>query len=460
MKKWFSILLCLMLTVIYAVPASANSGPSRFENPPAYGIAPVKDCPITVESENLTFQGMNQRENYSEITAKVTAAYRMKNPTANAMNVQMTFPIICDFKQLSANGGIKISAGGKDLPFTISLTSPAPNFSVDNHLYDKSGKLNTSFLPDFKTMLKNAVLIPNPTKHITDQNATYYQVKNVKGFLKVTMTAPQKKTGIISFSHQPTVRSGDQVTLGGYTEGGYLSTFSFVAIGEKPENIKISAYEDSFCKKELSTVPQLTVTQASPKELCMQCIANDYQIKEPLAQSIALGYMDNTLAQTGLCDMEAVGNIDKVNRIYLLNYTVPFAANSEQNVSVSYTTVPSMQEDKDFTTNTFAYLSNPAKNWASFQNLNVTVIPPSKDYTLTSSTIDLKADSSGNYKASLPTLPQNDIAFALHKKKPVTALASVASFSVPWWIPVAGIILILAIVTTLLYRKKHHKVNA
>lgn len=452
-KKWFSVILCLFFAAMCAVPASANSGPGRWEQGPAYGMTPVKDCPITVEKEDLTFQVSDKSLSYSKTSARVTAAYQMKNPTSNSMNVEMAFPLISSYKQLVANGGVKITAGGKELPYTVCLTGPLPQFGTEYQLYDKSGKLNTSSLPNFSTLLKNAVPIPTTPKYIGTESAVFYEVKKGKyNSLRVEMTAPASKTRLISFNYGTQSRSGDKVTISGWASV-YSDSFSFLTIGENPQDIKITAYEDTQYTKKLNTAPQFTTKQVSPKELCLQYIRKYSEI-DPNDQSIVIRYLDSLLQRDGICDVAQANDLISKNCIYLLNYTVPFAANSGEQVSVSYTTIPTMS-NPDNSINTFAYISNPAKNWASFKNLNVTVIPPSKDYALSSSTIDLKADSNGTFKASLAALPQDDIAFALRK---ADTQLGIHSFS--WWLLAAGIILISIISLVIwMYHKKHYKAN-
>ncbi len=451
-KKLFSILLCMLFTVMCAVPASANSGPSRWEQGPAYGMTPVKNCPVTVEKEDLTFQVSDKSFSYSKTSARVTAAYQMKNPTSNSMNVEMAFPLISSYKQLVVNSGVKITAGGKELPYTVCLTGPLPQFGTAQLLYDDNGKLDTSSLPNFTTLLKNAVPIPTTPKYIETEHAVLYEVKHTTDcFLRAEMSASASKTHLISFDGEIS-RSGDKVTITGWSYDKQDS-FSFLVIGENPQDIKITAFDTTDKTKKLKIEPQFTISQASPIELCHKYIRKYSEI-DPNDQSIVIRYLDSLLQRDGICDVAQANDLISKNCIYLLNYTVPFAANSEEQVSVSYTTIPTMS-NPDNSINTFAYISNPAKNWASFQNLNITVIPPSKDYTLASSTIDLKADTNGNYTANLAALPQDDIAFALHRGN---VEFSIHSFS--WWLLAAGIILISIIFLAIwMYHKKHHKTN-
>lgn len=260
-----------MLMVLCAAPVSANSGPGHWESGPAYGMVPTNGCPITVEKEDLTFQIKQKHMNYSDLTADVTASYHMKNPTAKPLDVEMVFPLISNYEQVSVSSSVKIIAAGKEVPYKLYLTGPMPKLDNSLTLYDKNGNLNTTALPTFETMLKNVKPASSDAK--TDEN-----------------------------------------------------------------------------------------------------------------------------------------------RIFLLDYKVSFAANSEQDVTVSYPAIASMDDLQWCKTFTFAYLSNPAKNWASFQNLNVTVTPPGGSYDLSSNNIGLKKDTDGNYKVSLAQLPQNDIAFAFHDK--------------------------------------------
>ena len=69
------------------VAASAYSGPEYWESTPAFSVTPLKGSPITVEREDLTFDfSKNKSFRYSP-SADVSAAYRMKNPTGEAVRV-------------------------------------------------------------------------------------------------------------------------------------------------------------------------------------------------------------------------------------------------------------------------------------------------------------------------------------------------------------------------------------
>lgn len=402
MKKCFAFLLCLMLTVLCAAPVSANSGPGHWESGPAYGMVPTKNCPITIEKEDLTFRMNKQNQDSDRFTAEVTATYHMKNPTSKPLDVEMAFPLISSNEQISTATNVHITALGKQLPYTLCFTGSTLKLGYELNLYDSDGKLNTSALPNFEIMLKNAVPVSDNPKYIKNGPAILYEIKVITGsYIRAIIKAPKDKTRILSFSGGEVKRSGDNIIIN-VEKGTDLNDIPFLAIGAKPTDIKVTAYDLKDHNKKFYE-PDITSSQVISEDYCKTHI-----------DDFSLGYADSLLERDGYCDIGLEKSELNDNHIFLLDYTVHFAANSEQDVSVSYpsnATMDDLQYYKLYKTCTFAYLSNPAKNWASFKNLNVTVIPSKNTYDLVASTIDLKKNWDGSYKAFLTDLPQDDIVF-------------------------------------------------
>ena len=104
-----------------------------------------------------------------------------------------------------------------------------------------------------------------------------------------------------------------------------------------------------------------------------------------------------------------------VNRLIILVYSVQFQANSSKTVSVGYNTLGTMDARK--TRNplyTFSYLLTPARYWVAFENLNIEIITPSQAPHIVQSSIELENIRPRHYSASLATLPENDLSFAIH----------------------------------------------
>lgn len=463
-RKWLSITLCLLFTIICALPVSAEPLTGRWERGPAYGMAPTKSSPIVVEKQDVTFQITEKPLLDSPISSKVTETYRLKNPTSKSINIEMALPIISTFQQFSANG-LELTRNGKKLPYTVCLTGPLPSLKSGHQLYDREGHLNSNYLLGFAVLLKNAVALPTNLKYIAASNAVLYQIKcKNQAWIRAEVTASSDKTKIISFGDDEPIHFGNNITFYGWLHDAE-SCFSFLIIGETPQNIKITPLKEKTDHEKMNIEPEITTTQVSPLNHCLKRL-NSLDITDQKAQSITLSYLESRLEQYGTCNaIEQLYPLEEISQIYLLKYTVPFAANSEEEVTVSYTTVPTTYTWKDyetdqlFTDNTFAYLTNPAGNWASFQNSNITVIPPNKNCKLTSNTINLKADSSGKYQSSLTTLPQQNFTFTLRTKAPEEHTTS--GFILPLFIYMFFIIgiLLLVLIFYLLY-KKRQKVNA
>lgn len=100
-----SICLAICAFCLGAFPVYGNSAPSFWEGFPYSEVLSVQqDSPITVESEQLTFDFSGDRDgdNWAPV-AKVLADYRMTNPTEDTLSVQMAFPFVARLSTLSVS---------------------------------------------------------------------------------------------------------------------------------------------------------------------------------------------------------------------------------------------------------------------------------------------------------------------------------------------------------------------
>ncbi len=116
MSSKMKITTALMLVVSLIMPTAvfANAAPVYLERYPSFNIAPMDDCPIRVERENLTFK-ITER---SASEANVTAAYTLSNTSAETINVPMIFPFVSD-----GYGGIgaEIKFNGETVDYEIFI---------------------------------------------------------------------------------------------------------------------------------------------------------------------------------------------------------------------------------------------------------------------------------------------------------------------------------------------------
>ena len=100
-NKLFAVLaLALLLCMLAALPASANSAESYWEGVSASGVLTTDgECPLVVEHETLTFRIAQFPSPYSNnegYGASVTAEYTFYNPSDMTITANLLFPFGVD----------------------------------------------------------------------------------------------------------------------------------------------------------------------------------------------------------------------------------------------------------------------------------------------------------------------------------------------------------------------------
>lgn len=95
-KQIIALALCIILSFFTTLTASANSAPKYWSGADSYGtVITDKECPVTVESELLTFNIPDFPKNYGDNTdyeASVTARYTFYNPADYTVTAKLEFP--------------------------------------------------------------------------------------------------------------------------------------------------------------------------------------------------------------------------------------------------------------------------------------------------------------------------------------------------------------------------------
>ena len=107
-------------------------------------------------------------------------------------------------------------------------------------------------------------------------------------------------------------------------------------------------------------------------------------------------------------DLEA-----NVEDFTVLCYQVSFAAGAVRDVNVSYDISAGYPSGYTKNESTYDYLLNPARYWASFQQLTIIVIPGPVRNQLTNSSLPFTRNKDGSYSAKFQALPSSDLSFTL-----------------------------------------------
>lgn len=147
----FSLLFLVCVTVFSLIslsgtPASANSAMRYFEGVDSSGVLlTTENCPVIVESEELTFDiNTSDYVTSSDIGGTVTAKYTFKNPADYSAEVDLLFPIgflnsYYSNTESSVLQYSKVTAGGKDVPKTLRYSYKS--YWSDEFDYQKDASL-------------------------------------------------------------------------------------------------------------------------------------------------------------------------------------------------------------------------------------------------------------------------------------------------------------------------------
>jgi len=436
--------------------AFANSGPVFWQGYPASDIMSIeKDSPIKVKSENLVFDFSDCEDSYFTVSGKVTAAYKMLNPTNERQSVQMAFPFVGTLDSISWND-IVITADDSILPYDIYIGAV-----VDSNGNSRVEEREASF--DFARIVSTITDEPYKAENFSEyEKGKLYtiDVKPVAGQrinFVVDFDFDYKKTKVFTNDFNRYERKGEKTKIAAWCNEP--ETLEIYVLGEVVD-LNINAYTDG----ELSEKTDLFTYKISTKEVELKPYLMEY-IKSNLSVENYSGISGTQLYNLYAKALDKCFKInmgyssgydiieqERYNRIMTLVYTVEFPPDSEKEVSISYRTSGTM--DKRETAKplySFDYILNPAGNWAEFKNLNIEIITPPEAPYIVKSSIELVKGENNVYTAALAALPEEDLFFTLYEDEKITLLDKAAGNLNNWLgyfypLVLAAILLIIGII--------------
>lgn len=378
-----------------------------------------------MEREDLKFDfSSNEKPDYSP-QAQVTASYRMKNPTQNGLTVQMAFPLISSIDDLSV--APKITLDGKSVSYRLLSGPKAAEGQTSKDYYNEDGTLNTGKLPSFEQILK-IVQAESGVPETLKGSGKLYRISTPGQKCKVYVTFNLRTiaTTVITSGFNGFQSESGSLKLDGYTDG--VNPIFMLIVGKDITGMNIT-YTDLDSNKKLSdSIGKVVTAQQNIGEFLQTSFVDGRQslgsLSPEFRQSI-LSALESHVAelmaggQTVISEAQVYDFFNQ-SRFFVLAYEVPFSANSASEVTVSYPMSGTM--DASIASNPvyrYGYLLNPAKGWADFKNLNITVIPPREAPYVVKSSLPLSDMHNGSYSAELNTLPDRDLIFTLYSKSQI-----------------------------------------
>ena len=452
--------MVLFILLALTVPVStANSGPVYMEGYPSFNITALEDCPIIVVSETLEFDFSTTAERMSwSPSAHVTASYRLHNPTREQETVTMAFPSVMSLFEIESF--TKITADGQTIPFTMLLADNVSHMNF-NERHDRFRQ--TASMENILGQLNSKPF--EPRNFDKDGTAALYRFSISEPYERLNLIVsfsldPERTKIVLSDFNGYSVFSDGRIELSTWFESGirYRAEPWMLVLGEDTiRDLRIETYENykanpirdagaTYEKENVETdhfLSEQISRQIAQYELDMLEI-DDYI--SPIYRRLDEMFEYNQIATL----MDAIGVIHEPHLVVFL-YEVTFPPGSMTEVIVQYMMDGTMdRRDRRNPMYTYAYISNPARGFADFGNIDAVIRPPTEAPFLLSSTWPFERDDDGIYTASFDALPDDDLLFTLYTAP-----------EVPGRLPyvIGGIIgiLLLAGATIFMIQKFKHK---
>lgn len=425
MKKNLTSLVLVFAILSYCVNAFANSGPTFWEGQASSDIMVIqKDSPIGVKEETLEFDLSDNRDFDHTLGGRVTASYKMTNPTGKPQSVQMVFPIIAKIDELFRED-IVITANGKSVPYAIFLGSVVKSYGDP---YQKENEPDFDFGDIVKTINND---VYNAKSFGAYQKGKLYTIevkpaKEQRINFVVDFSFDKKKTKVLTKGFNRYERNGENTRIASwcyepesleiYVLGDDIGfEFSGFSDGELKQKTDLFAYQISDKGVEFKTY--LMEHLLGDADVTKGGMLSETQVYNLYAKTLDRYFEINQ----GYGFKEDLNQQSYYQRIISLVYSVDFSPQSEQEVTVSYKTSGTMDKSKAANAiYTFDYILNPAKNWGDFGNLNIRVKTPTEAPYIIKSTVDFTRAGDNVYTATLEGLPEKDLSFTLYDKEKIT----------------------------------------
>lgn len=409
--------LMLLIVVVPAliVAVSANSGPTYMYANPGLEIAVSPNCPIVVNHEDLKFDLSRNFDNWSPV-AYFDASYSMTNPTGEKEIVKMSFPYVTSFSR-SGSEEVVVYENGNKIEYELYFGKQIGN----------EDDLNTL---SFDDILSN-VLLESP-REPGDGLLYTLQID--------TSAVPEGVERIyINMSVQP---SEGKCITSGFSGGTYyddgradLNTWFYLNRSDSPIcvyvpegsllNYSVASLESYDSKEPLDYVDiDVTVETVSMRGF----IFDQYEKMESLETPILSEKMywellyrlqegDIEKFYNGITPFEELfSDVYVKQRFAIAVFDIEFEPGDTKDITVESSIGGTMERPSGYSNRgvkyTYTYLSNPAKHWADFGTLKITVIPPEdEELVLAESAPELTLGEDGVYYAEIEGLPEENIYF-------------------------------------------------
>lgn len=417
------VAVILLLVPLFVSNALANAMPAYIAADPGLELAVDEGCPIVVEREDLTFDLSGDGE-LARQPARVTASYAMTNPSDEPQTVMMAFPYVTKL--------------GDEDPSAESFRVADDGVTLDYDIYYgrkiKDGEDLKKL--EFGNVLSNVMLEspPEPAdglvyKLVIDTSSVPDDIERI--YVRMSISTKNGKCFTNGFSGG-TFNTDGTAELNGwlYLDSKNAAPMSVFVSGGSLDSYSAAAYKSYDSEEPMKDVNiDVDVEHASFHDFAYECFdAQDFYSGVRLNDKIYWALLDELSSKDTYASfngvvplLELLGMVMYDSRLAVGVFHVNFEPNASKNITVKSSIDASIKRPtrlQEVTTKyTYTYLSNPAKFWAGFGTLSITVIPPpGRELVLTDCEPRLTLAEDGTYKAELEGLPPENIQFTFEEK--------------------------------------------
>lgn len=439
-KRWKSVLALLLAIAAAVIPsfsANANAAPIRsYEGTLHTGALAIdSDCPLTVDSELLTFNIQSLPDDRPEgvYSADLSAEYRFFNPADADYTATLAFPfgttdVLFAESDRSITEGLSVSIDGESTEAELRFTY-FPNNGADFFTGDELSKIREGYAKD------DFFSPDTPVCKIT------YHLKRSPGCNFANLD--------LSESRDPSFRiMGSTGVHFGYSD---IQEIVIYIIGTTPTDLpEWEFYEDS----DLSALAEGEVTVISTEQMTFGCLALSMRDAEsPVSEADWYNaVLDALNGPAGHPEYsgehtyyEGLLNVSHSLLAWLV-YDMTVPAKSFVTNKVSTPIYPYYDHTYDPVIYSYKYLLSPAKEWSDFGSLKVVINTP---YYLIDSELEGFEKTDSGYVLELEALPEGELVFDLCKSENPTIVPTAWTYLLWIVLAVAAALLISACVAVI-----------
>lgn len=425
---WFCIILLIASVVV--IPVSANSAQSYWTGTTSTGaVVTDESCPITVESEILTFDIQEfPQQHYKEISeylaysGSVTAEYTFYNPADYTVNATLVFPFgtVPDYGHFynketeehiwdSDTDKYEITVNGTPIKKVLrhTLTLFGSQFDLESDL----GKLHDGYMKD--EFYSPDLLVTKYTFLASDVDVETYNAATAA----FQLSGDSEKTKVFMENHCGGSAMNDGVRLDTWVD--LDEAFSVYVIGEPfVEFPEWRFYDNGACEDEIDGKMNLiSMETLTMKEFAL----SEYDPESGILESDwynavvnSLKYFEGTCGVIHSTEMEL-----DVSRNLMRWYQYEITLEPEEKITNTVTApiYPSLDAGYESPVYEYTYLLSPAQTWKDFGSLDIIIHTP---YYMTQSGTEGFAWTNPGYELHLNELPEGELTFTLCEEKEPT----------------------------------------